>query len=75
MAGNQSVETITGYLDLALGIEDQMSKDVYGAFLKRNAWPADLEEEVFEAITTSLMILIKETERHRLEFLSLKKKL
>ncbi|MDO8424738.1 MAG: hypothetical protein Q7S70_02245 [bacterium] len=75
MENNKNIEDVTGFLDLALDIEDQMSEDVYGEFLKRQVWPGNLEEEVFEAITTSLMILIKETEEHRLNFLSLKKKL
>ncbi|MDO8663743.1 MAG: hypothetical protein Q7K28_02830 [Candidatus Wildermuthbacteria bacterium] len=72
---NENIETVAGFLDLALDIEDQMSRSVYGEFLQRKAWPANLEEDVFEAISASLMILIKETEEHRLEFLNLKKKL
>lgn len=75
MASDQNVENITGFLDLALEIEDEMSKDVYGAYLKRKSWPASLPDEVFEAITNSLMILIKETEEHRLKFRQLKEKL
>lgn len=75
MANNQNVENITGFLNLALEIEDEMSKDVYGTYLKRKAWPADLPDEVFEAITNSLMILINETEDHRQRFRQLKEKL
>ncbi|MBI4101683.1 MAG: hypothetical protein HY443_01825 [Candidatus Nealsonbacteria bacterium] len=74
MADKKSVETITGFLDLALEIEDEMSKSVYGAYLKRKAWPSDLSDEAFEAITNSLMILINETEDHRLRFRQLKEK-
>lgn len=75
MANKKDIEVITGFLEAALDIEDQMSRDVYGEFLKRKAWPANLEKEVFEALTSSLMLLIRETEEHRLRFLALKKKL
>jgi len=66
---------IGGFLDIALDVEDQMSEDVYGEFLKKSAWPENLEKEVFQAVKTSLMILIKETEEHRAIFLELKEKL
>lgn len=71
MNNNKKDDSVIEFLDLALAIEDQMSRDVYGEYLGRKIWPEELEDEVFEAITTSLMILIKETEEHRLAFLSL----
>jgi len=60
---------------MALDIEDQMSKDVYGEYLRRSFWPKNLGKEVFEAIKTSLMILIRETENHQKTFSALKKKM
>jgi hypothetical protein len=64
-----------GYLASALDIEDHMSIEVYGDFLYRNAWPADLEENVFENIKQLLGVVIKETDMHKKTFLELQKKL
>ena len=63
------------YLASALDLEDRMSLEVYGELLDRNAWPADLDKEVFENIKQLLGIVIKETEMHKKSFLELQKKL
>ena len=65
---------IGGYLSSALDLEDQMGLVVYGTFLKRESWPDDLNEDVFEEIKKLLTIIITETEGHGKEFLRLKEK-
>ena len=65
---------IGGYLSAALDLEDHMGLDVYGMFLKRESWPDNLDEKVFEEIKKLLNIIITETEGHQKEFLRLKEK-
>jgi len=65
-------KTTVDFLNLALDIEDKMSKDVYGGYLDRSAWPSDMNEETFQKIVTDLEVLIKETEGHMATFLRLK---
>jgi len=65
---------IGGYLSEALDLEDHMGLDVYGMFLKRESWPDNLDEKVFEEIKKLLNIIITETEGHQKEFLRLKEK-
>ncbi len=52
-----------------------MSIDVYGTYLSRSAWPASLDEEVFENIKKLLTIVVEETEGHKQAFSELQKKL
>jgi len=68
-------ETIGNYLLSALDMEDHMSIDVYGNYMQRSAWPADLNEEAFENIKKLLTIVIEETEMHKKAFSELQKKL
>jgi len=75
MMENKNRKIISGYLASALDLEDQMSIDIYGEFLDKNAWPADLDEKVFEKIKQLLGVVISETEMHKKVFLELQKKL
>jgi len=68
-------DLIAGFLASALDLEDKMSGNVYGEYLKRVIWPPDLEEEEFEIIKEYLNVLIQETEQHKKAFLSLQNKL
>ncbi|MBI2038512.1 MAG: hypothetical protein HYT19_01140 [Candidatus Nealsonbacteria bacterium] len=68
------VKIIAGFLASALDIEDDMSESVYGEYLNRETWPADLEEKVFDMIKNLVAILIEETEGHKKSFSGLKNK-
>ena len=75
MDNNSSeVKIIAGFLASALDIEDDMSTSVYGEYLSRETWPADLDEKVFEMIKNLVTVLIEETEGHKKAFLGLKNK-
>jgi len=75
MEENKKEGIIGNYLASALDIEDSMSLDVYGAYLVREAWPAGMDAEVFEHIKKLLMIVIEETEGHKIAFGALQKRL
>ncbi|MDP2741165.1 MAG: hypothetical protein Q8O66_00540 [bacterium] len=75
MAKNENEKTANEYLASALDLEDRMSLEVYGELLDQNAWPADLDKEVFENIKQLLGIVIEETEMHKKAFSELQKKL
>ncbi|MDO8601296.1 MAG: hypothetical protein Q7R46_01290 [bacterium] len=71
---SSEVKIIAGFLASALDIEDDMSTSVYGEYLIRETWPADLDEKVFEMIKNLTAVLIEETEGHKRAFLGLKNK-
>lgn len=71
---SSEVKIIGGFLSSALDIEDDMSTSVYGEYLNRETWPADLDEKVFEMIKNLVTVLIEETEGHKKAFLGLKNK-
>lgn len=75
MEENKDKKIISGYLVSALDMEDHMSLEIYGEFLNKNAWPVDLDKEVFENIQQLLKIVVSETEMHKKSFLELQKKL
>lgn len=75
MAEDRSKKIIGNYLASALDIEDHMSVDVYGEFLSRKAWPADLNETAFENIKQLLEVVIRDTDMHKKAFLGLQDKL
>lgn len=75
MAENKKQQIIGNYLASALDLEDKMSLEVYGDYLNRSAWPADLDEKVFKNIKQLLSVVINETEMHKKAFLGLQKKL
>ena len=72
---SEEIKLVAGFLESALDIEDKMSESVYGEFLNRKVWPANLEDSAFELIKERLFILIKETEDHKKIFLNLKNNL
>ena len=72
---SSEAKVIAGFLASALDIEDTMSLNVYGDFLDRQSWPANLEEEAFQTIRNFLTTLIQDTEAHKKTFLELKNKL
>ena len=72
---SSEVKVIAGFLASALDIEDTMSLKVYGDFLDRQSWPANLTEEAFQTIRNFLTTLIQDTEAHKKTFLELKNKL
>lgn len=72
--GSGEVKIIAGFLASALDIEDDMSKSVYGEYLDRETWPADLDDRAFEMIKNLVTVLIEETEGHKKAFLGLKNK-
>jgi hypothetical protein len=75
MQNDQYNKTTVDFLNLALDIEDEMSKDVYEGYLDRSIWPSQMEEETFRKIVTDLEVLIRETEGHMAAFARLKEKL
>jgi hypothetical protein len=75
MKNDKKTEAAVKFIDLSMGIEDQMSKETYGEFLDRQAWPAALPDDLFKEIKDNLMILIKETEGHLGAFANLKKRI
>jgi hypothetical protein len=72
MEKQQDNKTTVDFLNLALDIEDKMSKDVYDEYLNRSVWPSQMDEETFQKITADLEILIRETEGHMAIFSRLK---
>ncbi len=72
---SEEVKLVAGFLASALDIEDKMSESVYGEFLKRETWPANLDEGAFKSIKEFLFILIGETKEHEKIFLNLKNNL
>lgn len=75
MENNQNNKTTVDFLNLALDIEDKMSKDIYEGYLDRSIWPSQMDEETFQKITADLEVLIRETEGHMTAFAKLKEKL
>lgn len=75
MNNNKEVKLVAGFLASALDIEDSMSENVYGPFLKRETWPANLSDGDFRLIKESLFILIEETKEHQKTFSNLKNNL
>ncbi len=75
MSDDKKTEATIEFLDLSIGIEDQMSQETYGKFLDRSAWPALLPDDSFEAIKEGLTTLIKETEGHKAAFENLKERI
>ena len=75
MENNQNNKTTVDFLNLALDIEDKMSKDIYEGYLDRSIWPSRMDEETFQKITADLEVLIRETEGHMTAFAKLKEKL
>jgi hypothetical protein len=75
MKDDQNDRTTVDFLNLALDIEDKMSKDIYEEYLDRSIWPSQMDEGVFQKITADLEILIRETEGHMMAFTKLKEKL
>lgn len=75
MVENTKESIIGNYLASALDIEDSMSLDVYGTYLSRSAWPAHMDNEVFENIKKLLAVVVEETEGHKIAFSELQKKL
>jgi rubrerythrin len=71
----EKVKVIADFLATALDIEDKMSGEVYGTFLKRERWPPRLEDQTFQNIKKFLTALIEDTERHRQIFSNLIQKL
>jgi len=57
--------TIGGYLAQGLDLEEQMSSGIYTDYLKRENWPENMSQETFEKIRTSLLYLLKDTEKHK----------
>ncbi len=58
-------KTLQGLLISALDMEDEIAHSVYRDYMKRENWPADLKDEIFEEIRKYLNTLLVETERHR----------
>jgi len=75
MENQQDNKTTADFLDLALDIEDKMSKDVYEAYLDRSIWPSQMDKETFQKIAADLEVLIRETEGHMAIFSKLKERL
>lgn len=71
----EQVKLVAGFLASAIDMEDEMSRNVYGEFLSRENWPTLLDEESFKNIKELLIVLIRETERHREIFSDLLNKL
>ena len=69
---NQPLQKTADYLNSALDLEDQMGGEVYGQYLKKEAWPKQLDEAGFLELKQLLDILIEETEEHKREFLTMK---
>ena len=57
--------TIGGYHAHAFDLEEQMSSAIYTDYLKREYWPESVSEQTFEKIRTSLLYLLKDTEKHK----------
>lgn len=72
---SDEVKIIAGFLASSLDIEDDMSDSVYGEYLSRETWPANLDERVFDMIKNLIMILIEETKEHKRAFLELENKI
>lgn len=75
MNDKEEIKLVAGFLASALDIEDSMSESVYGGFLKRETWPANLSDGDFRLIKENLFILIEETKEHQKTFLNLKNNL
>jgi hypothetical protein len=75
MQNDQYNKITVDFLNLALDIEDEMSKDVYEGYLDRSIWPSRMDEGTFRKITADLEVLIRETEGHMTAFAKLKEKL
>lgn len=63
--GSKEPKTVQGLLLSALDMEDEIAHSVYRDYMKRENWPAELKDEVFEEIRKYLTTLLAETEKHR----------
>jgi hypothetical protein len=67
-------KTVGGYLASAFDMEDQLSQEIYNDYLNRDSWPAGLDKDILEKIKEYLLILIKDTNRHKQMLLDLQKR-
>jgi len=64
-AGRHDPRTLAGMLAAAVDMEEQIGGGVYADYLKRENWPAEMEEDIFETIQGLLTTLLDETKKHK----------
>ena len=71
----EAPKTVAGLLLSALDMEEEMSHSVYPAYLDRERWPEDLDEDTFRTIHGILTSLLEDTQKHKNILAHLKAKL
>jgi hypothetical protein len=56
---------MAGVLAAAVNMEEDISGGVYRDYLRRENWPAQLDDEVFAEVRKRLTVLLKDIEKHK----------